>query len=84
MLQFFIGSLGMTNFHYQKACYSLKDEGYSKIKLLSEETLKKSPEKINNIDIITGGYMLKELLEEVEIIGNPQAIISGVNTQNRN
>ena len=45
-----------------------------KIKLLSPENMKKSWERINNPDIVTGRYKLKELLEEVGIVVNPEAM----------
>lgn len=51
-----------------------RDAGYSKIKLLSSESIRKSQERIDNPNIITGRYKLKELLEEVGIIVNPDTM----------
>ena len=51
-----------------------RDAGYSKIKLLSSESIRKSQERINNPNIVTGRHKLKELLEEVGIIVNPEAM----------
>lgn len=51
-----------------------RDAGYSKIELLSEENIKQSRERIENPDIVTGRYKLKELLEEVGIVVNTEAM----------
>lgn len=65
----------MTNFQYgEEPVIVSRDAGYSKIKLLSPENMKKSWERINNPDIVTGRYKLKELLEEVGIVVNPEAM----------
>ena len=65
----------MTNFQYEEEPVIVsRDAGYSKIKLLSPENMKKSWERINNPDIVTGRYKLKELLEEVGIVVNPEAM----------
>lgn len=65
----------MTNFQYEEEPVIVsRDAGYSKIKLLSSENIKKSYERINNPDIVTGRYKLKELLEEVGIVVNPEAM----------
>ena len=54
----------MTNFQYEEEPVIVsRDAGYSKIKLLSPENMKKSWERINNPDIVTGRYKLKELLK---------------------
>lgn len=50
------------------------DAGYSKIELLSPENIKKSQERIDNPNITTGRYKLKEFLEEVGIVVNPEAM----------
>lgn len=65
----------MTNFQYEEEPVIVsRDAGYSKIKLLSPENMKKSWERINNPDIVTGRYKLKELLEDVGIVVNPEAM----------
>ena len=65
----------MTNFQYEEEPVIVsRDAGYSKIKLLSPENMKISWERINNPDIVTGRYKLKELLEEVGIVVNPEAM----------
>ncbi len=65
----------MTNFQYEEEPVIVsRDAGYSKIKLLSPENMKESWERINNPDIVTGRYKLKELLEEVGIVVNPEAM----------
>jgi hypothetical protein len=65
----------MTNFQYEEEPVIVsRDAGYSKIKLLSSENIKRSQERINNPNIRTGRYRLKELLEEVGIIVNAEAM----------
>ena len=65
----------MTNFQYEEEPVIVsRDAGYSKIKLLYPENMKESWERINNPDIVTGRYKLKELLEEVGIVVNPEAM----------
>ena len=65
----------MTDFQYKEDSVIVsRDAGYSKIKLLSPENMKKSWERINNPNIVTGRYKLKELLEEVGIVVNPEAM----------
>lgn len=65
----------MTDFQYKEDPVIVsRDAGYSKIKLLSPENMKKSWERINNPNIVTGRYKLKELLEEVGIVVNPEAM----------
>jgi hypothetical protein len=50
----------------------VRDAGFSKIKSISTEYRKKSFERINNPNIVTGNYKLKELLGELGIIVNPE------------
>lgn len=65
----------MNKFHYTEEPITVsRDAGYSKVKLLSPENINKSKERINNPNIVTGRYKLKELLEEVGIIVNPDAM----------
>lgn len=51
-----------------------RDAGYSKIELISPENIRKSQERIDNPNVVTGGYKLKELLEEAGIVVNPEAL----------
>lgn len=65
----------MTKFCYEEEPVIVsRDAGYSKIELLSLENIRKSEERINNPNITTGRYKLKELLEEVGIVVNPEAM----------
>jgi hypothetical protein len=65
----------MTKFHYEEEPVIVsRDAGYSRIELLSPKSIKKSQERIDNPNIITGRYKLKELLEEVGIVVNPEAM----------
>lgn len=53
----------MDKFHHDEGPVRVsRDAGYSKAKLLSQENIEKSKERINNPDIVTGKYKLKELL----------------------
>ncbi len=49
----------------------VRDAGYSKIKSISHENRKKALERVNNPNIVTGNYKLKELYEKIGIIVNP-------------
>lgn len=49
----------------------IRDAGYRKDRILSPEYRKKVRERIDNPDILTGNYKLKELLSELSIIVNP-------------
>ena len=49
----------------------IRDAGYRKDRILSPEYRKKVRERIDNPDILTGNYKLKELLSELGIIVNP-------------
>ena len=51
-----------------------RDAGYSKIELISPENIRKSQERIDNPNVVTGRYKLKELLEEAGIVVNPEAL----------
>ena len=65
----------MTKFCYEEEPVIVsRDAGSSKIELLSLENIRKSEERINNPNITTGRYKLKELLEEVGIVVNPEAM----------
>ena len=50
----------------------VRDGGFSKIKSISPECRKKSFERINNPNIVTGNYKLKELLAKIGIVVNPE------------
>lgn len=52
----------------------VRDAGYSKIKLLSPEYRNKVKKRVENPNIVTGKYKLKELFAEIGIIVNPQAM----------
>lgn len=65
----------MTRFQYEEEPIIVsRDAGYSKAVLLSSDNIKKSKERINDPNVVTGRYRLKELLEEVGIIVNPDAM----------
>ena len=51
-----------------------RDAGYSKIELISPENIRKSQVRIDNPNVVTGRYKLKELLEEAGIVVNPEAL----------
>jgi hypothetical protein len=73
----------MTNFQYEEDPIIVsRDAGYSKTKLLSSENIKKSQERIENPNIVTGNYKLKELLAEVGIIVNPEKMTNCMFIQN--
>ena len=50
----------------------VRDAGYRKDIILSSEYRKKSRERVENPNIVTGNYKLKELLSEVGIVVNPE------------
>ena len=52
----------------------VRDAGYNKTKLLSQEYRKKVQDKIKNPNIPTGKYKLKELCAKRGIIVNPEAM----------
>lgn len=65
----------MSGFEYEgEPVIVSRDAGYSKVKLLSPENIEKSKRRINNPDIVTGKYKLKEIFAEVGIIVNPNAM----------
>ena len=65
----------MNKFHYDEGPVRVsRDAGYSKAKLLSPENIEKSKKRINDPNIKTGKYKLKELLGEVGIIVHPDAM----------
>ncbi len=49
-----------------------RDPGYSKSELLSPENRKHVKERVDNPNIVTGNYKLKELLLEIGILVNPE------------
>lgn len=64
----------MTNSKYDKSVIVVRDAGYSKIKLLSPEYRKKVMQRVENPNIVSGKYKLKELFAEIGIIVNPEAM----------
>lgn len=63
----------MTDFHYdEEAFHVIKDNGFDKLKLISPENLKKSQERMENPDIVTGKFKLKELFAEIGIVVHPE------------
>lgn len=52
----------------------VRDAGFSKAKLLSLEYREKSRKRVENPNILTGRYKLKELFAEIGIIVNPDAM----------
>jgi hypothetical protein len=49
----------------------VRDAGYSKIESISPENRKKALERVNDPNIVTGNYKLKELYEKIGITVNP-------------
>ena len=65
----------MTKFEYEgEPVIVSRDAGYSKAKLLSPDNIEKSKQRINNPNIVSGRYKLKEIFAEVGIIMNPDAM----------
>lgn len=50
----------------------VRDAGYSKLKTISPEYRRKARERMNNPNILSGDWALKELLEDVGIVVNPE------------
>ncbi len=50
----------------------IRDAGYKKSKLLSPENRERYRKRVQNQNIVTGNYKLKELLSEIGIIVIPE------------
>lgn len=63
----------MSNFQYDEEPVRVtRDSGYSKTELLSSENIRKSQERIENPNIVTGKYKLKELFADLGIVVIPE------------
>lgn len=49
-----------------------RDPGHRKSELLSPENRKRVKERVENPDIVTGNYKLKDLFSEIGIVVNPE------------
>ena len=49
-----------------------RDAGYSKIESISPENRRKAKDKMDNPDIVSGNYKLKELFADMGIVVHPE------------
>lgn len=52
--------------------YVSRDAGYSKIESISPENRRKAKDKMDNPDIVSGNYKLKELFADMGIVVHPE------------
>lgn len=49
-----------------------RDAGYSKIESISPENRQKAKERMDNPDIVSGNYKLKELFADMGVVVHPE------------
>lgn len=52
--------------------YVSRDAGYSKIESISPENRRKAKDKMDNPDIVSGNYKLKELFADIGVVVHPE------------
>ena len=59
-------------YHDKKEILVTKDVGFDKAKIISPENRQKVRERVNNLNIVTGRYLLKEIFADIDITVIPE------------